>query len=328
MNFKDIFKSTIKSVKKASIGLWILCLIGAIFTMGNLYIEDTVGLHIETSYDYLSDEYLIEDDLDLEAILNEEYLLNEEYMFDEEHMLNFYDAVLEQELEDLTSSFMDNNAGFFVMIVLIAIIVFVIVLLISFILNIIYGYFINLFALETVEGKTFDKKKSLWQTSLALFLFALMVMGLALIITVLVVAGDIVKMPLLVFLAVPVMVYMVYICIRYGAIYYVGIKYQDLSAKEILKKAKSITKGNVLKIFGYTLLFEIILFIAALPLFIITTVLSFDTFIYLTIGFVLDVAITTMVNMLTILFTVTLFKSLDEEKSDFKEELDIEKESN
>ena len=113
--------------------------------------------------------------------------------------------------------------------------------------------------------------------------------------------------------------------IRY--VYYVGIKYQELSAKEILKKAKSITKDNVLRIFGYTLLFEIILLVVSFPLLIIITFLSLNMVMYLTIGFVLNVLVTTVINVLTALFTMTLYKALDEERNSDLESLDMAKEN-
>ena len=72
-------------------------------------------------------------------------------------------------------------------------------------------------------------------------------------------------------------------------------------------------------------LFELILLIVSLPLLVIITVLSFNMGMHLTIGFILNVLVTTVINVLTVLFTMTLYKALDDEKSDLKEGLDIEK---
>lgn len=309
-NFKTIFKSTIENIKKANAVLWILCLVTALFTIGGLHIENGLSSYKDTQYSDLSVNYVLEDELNVELLLGDEIS-----DLEDDYLISPYNGDSTEESGFLINLFKECSYKFAPLLFVLVACAFLIIVAVSFVLSTVYAYFVNLLALETIDGVTLNKKSNLLPTILAQLLFSLKVAGLTLICSIFVVAGMILDIPMFVLFVIPVIMFIAYVCIKYGAIYYVGVKYEGLKPKEIMTKSKYITKGNILRILGYTILLGLLIFVVELPFSIITALFSFNAVLYSTVGFVIDVVVATIVNMVSILFMVNLYKALECEKN-------------
>lgn len=317
MGFGDLFKSTLESIKKPSIGLILICAVSA-FISGVSVIPDVIlnSNIVSSGYEEVAKDY------DSKYLYDEEYEdINNDYGFygDENFDIGIFEDNYTNNNEELSFDLgrsIITSIGV-IAIVLLPMIIFVGMLVFN-IVGTIYNYFMSAFALEVVEKKEISKGKNLVRAILAQLLVSMilfipviaMVVGLAISIALGLIG-------LFVILAVVFIVVLAYISIRFSSLGYTYVKYQNLKTVELVKKSWFITKGNAGKVFWYTILLGFILGIASLPLeLVIDLLVSISPIIFLPLKVIVTAGISLVITVFSILFTTTLYRSLDNEVDD------------
>lgn len=275
--------------------------------LGDNYTEDELEEYLN---EYINSEGYdkqllndILDELDYEYVLDE---LEYEYIFDE----------LENEdiLDDLRSNFFKFFGGaLLVLIPLVVIAVLVMIIGINIISAILNYYFMS-FAVETVDECEISKGKNLGKIIAAQILFSIIIFVPVSIFILLLIIGICTNNIILILPGMLILlVGILYLSMRYAAIYYVAVKYQDLTAKEILKKSTEITKNNILKMILYNILNGFIFgFVVALPLtFASMFLISMMPVVGMLVYFVLSLVLNTISTAFMILFNVNMYKELE-----------------
>lgn len=317
MGFRDLFKSTLESIKKPSIGLILICAVSA-FISGVSVIPDAIlSSNISNSgYEEFEKDY------------NSEYLYDEEYK-DIYNDYGFYgdesfdvDIFEENYTNDSSSLSFDLGNSIITSIGIIAIVLLPMIIFVSMLLfNIIgtiYNYFMSAFALEVVERKEISKGKNLVRAILAQLLVS-MIMFIPVIAMVVGLAASIALglIGLFMIIALIFIIVLAYISIRFSSLGYTYVKYQNLKTVELVKKSWSITKGNAGKVFWYTMLLGFILGIASLPLELVTDLLLLiSPIVFIPLKVIVTAGVSLVITIFSVLFTTNLYRSLDNEFND------------
>lgn len=235
MNLLSLFKKTLGSLKQSTKKFWFICFVFALISTMSTILNINSSINEETSigqdieYEYYDDEYTMDDFL----ITND---IDEKDSLDLNEILP--DFKVSSELLKLLPFVVVG--GFILIIIMISV------------ATIINYYFIG-FAIESVKKCNLSKGKNIINAILAELLFVLIVAIPVLIGVLGVVLGvNLSNSMLSIGSGTLGIILFIWLCIKYCPIYFVAVKYQKLSFKEILFKASDMTKNNILKILGYT----------------------------------------------------------------------------
>lgn len=309
MKFGNLFEKTISSLKKAGLVFWIMCLVVSLLGLGSEFMS--MNFNIDVNDSYLSseleiDNYFTEDEL---AEYFDKYNNSEEYTDDYLNELEY-----EYIVDDFEGTFLNHFVGAAVILIFGAIIVFLIMILIVNLISTIINYYFMAFAVESVDGEEITKGRNLGKIILAQILISLMIFIPILACIVFVVLAISLGNIILILPGVLILFFgALYLSTRYSAIYYVAVKYQDFTAREILKKSSEITSGNILKIILYIMLNALIFgFIIGLPVSFGTSLLiSLSPVVGLIVYFVISLIINTVTTAFMVMFNVNMYKELD-----------------
>lgn len=309
MKFGNLFEKTISSLKKAGLVFWIMCLVVSLLGLGSEFMS--MNFNIDVNDSYLSseleiDNYFTEDEL---SEYFDKYNNSEEYTDDYLNELEY-----EYIVDDFEGTFLNHFVGAAVILIFGAIIVFLIMILIVNLISTIINYYFMAFAVESVDGEEITKGRNLGKIILAQILISLMIFIPILACIVFVVLAISLGNIILILPGVLILFFgALYLSTRYSAIYYVAVKYQDFTARKILKKSSEITSGNILKIILYIMLNALIFgFIIGLPVSFGTSLLiSLSPVVGLIVYFVISLIINTVTTAFMVMFNVNMYKELD-----------------
>lgn len=309
MKFGSLFENTISSLKKASLTFWIMCFVVSILGFGSEFMS--MDFNVNDNNSYLSseieiDNYFTEDELaEYYEVYGDFDTYSDDYLDDIED---------ENIIEDFDFDVLNFLKEASIILIPLIVIGFLLMMLIINLIASIINYYFMAFAIESVDGKEISKGKNIGKVILAQILLSLIMFIPILICIVFVVLAISLGNIILILPGILILLFgILYLSMRYSLIYYIAVKYQELNAREILQKSAEITRGNILKMFLYTILIGLIFgFIISLPVnFASSLLISLSPVIGACIYFIISVVLNTVYTAFVIMFNVNMYKALD-----------------